>query len=245
MATVTIPTADKFPDGTTLSVYLRESQAASQAKPTGTPVATVATALGVATISGLTEDERYVAWGEVGGEWRRQGFTVNLEADPITVRGVEVATKAQLDALQAIVANLEVGSVDLSGYATTAALSSHAADTTSVHGVADTTALGTSASLTAHSSDTTDVHGIADTTALATTNYVASAVAGIDLTGYATQGYVNSAVSGRQPLPGTMGVAVHGATAGTTRPAGYSRVIWIGSVTPTNAIDGDLYVSTA
>lgn len=36
----------------------------------------------------------------------------------------------------------------------------------------------------------------------------------------------------------------HGATAGTARPIGAVTVMWVGSVTPTNALDGDLWVDT-
>lgn len=37
----------------------------------------------------------------------------------------------------------------------------------------------------------------------------------------------------------------HGATAGTARPTGFDIVIWNGSVEPTNASNGDLWVDTA
>lgn len=43
----------------------------------------------------------------------------------------------------------------------------------------------------------------------------------------------------------TMGTIVHGATAGTARPADYAVVTWIGSVEPTNATTNDLWVDTA
>lgn len=46
-------------------------------------------------------------------------------------------------------------------------------------------------------------------------------------------------------LASTKGFVNHGAVAGTARPAGYPSVEWIGSVTPTNAIDGDTWVNTA
>ena len=74
-------------------------------------------------------------------------------------------------------------------------LSTHAADTTSIHGIADTSLLATTANVTAaiaqevtdrntaiettlntHNSDTTSVHGIADTSLLATTANVSSAI---------------------------------------------------------------------
>ena len=50
------------------------------------------------------------------------------------------------------------------------ALSSHASDTTSIHGIADTSVLATatdvSDAVAAHEADTTSIHGIADTSAL-------------------------------------------------------------------------------
>lgn len=54
-------------------------------------------------------------------------------------------------------------------------VATHSADTTDVHGIADTSALATASSVTSavssHSSDTTDVHGIADTSALSLTSH--------------------------------------------------------------------------
>lgn len=47
-------------------------------------------------------------------------------------------------------------------------LTTHEADTTAVHGIADTSALATNAGLAAHEADTTAVHGITDTSVLAT-----------------------------------------------------------------------------
>jgi len=59
-----------------------------------------------------------------------------------------------------------------------AALSTHASDTTGIHGIADTSALETSAGaqskVDTHSADTTSVHGITDTSALALTANVPS-----------------------------------------------------------------------
>lgn len=86
----------------------------------------------------------------------------------------------------------------------TAAVAAHEADTTSVHGIADTSALETTtgsaakvsthaaasdphgdraaaaAALAAHEADTTSVHGIADTAALATTAAVAAGYQPLD-----------------------------------------------------------------
>lgn len=44
---------------------------------------------------------------------------------------------------------------------------------------------------------------------------------------------------------GAVGGVVHGATAGTARPAGYALIHWVGSVTPTNAIDNDVWTDTS
>lgn len=40
------------------------------------------------------------------------------------------------------------------------------------------------------------------------------------------------------------GFVEHGAVAGTARPAGFASIEWIGSVEPTNAIDGDTWIDT-
>lgn len=41
------------------------------------------------------------------------------------------------------------------------------------------------------------------------------------------------------------GFVNHGATASTARPSGYASVEWVGSVEPTNAIDGDSWIDTS
>lgn len=44
---------------------------------------------------------------------------------------------------------------------------------------------------------------------------------------------------------GAQGYVNHGATAGTARPTGYAAIEWIGSVQPTNMIDGDTWIDTS
>lgn len=66
--------------------------------------------------------------------------------------------------------NTRTGAV--TGLAEATALTAHEADTTNIHGIADTAALVTQTDLTTHAADTTAVHGIADTSALATLAYV-------------------------------------------------------------------------
>ena len=56
---------------------------------------------------------------------------------------------------------------------------------------------------------------------------------------------VNGTVDGLDLAGNAMGTVVHGATAGTARPAGYSIVHWIGSVEPTNATNDDLWSDTS
>jgi hypothetical protein len=69
---------------------------------------------------------------------------------------------------------INANTLELAGVsvATTSDLSTHASDSTNVHGVADMTALATTTyvdtAVSTHSSDTTSVHGIADTEALVT-----------------------------------------------------------------------------
>lgn len=64
--------------------------------------------------------------------------------------------------------------VDLSQYATFTSvdedIAAHQADTTNVHGIADTSQLVVNSQLTSHTNATTNVHGIADTSTLATLN---------------------------------------------------------------------------
>jgi hypothetical protein len=44
---------------------------------------------------------------------------------------------------------------------------------------------------------------------------------------------------------GAMGYVNHGSTAGTARPSGFAAITWYGSVQPTNATAGDIWVDTA
>ncbi len=43
----------------------------------------------------------------------------------------------------------------------------------------------------------------------------------------------------------SMGTIVHGADDTAARPTGYTVVTWYGTVEPTNAIDGDVWVDTS
>ena len=68
------------------------------------------------------------------------------------------------------------GIVDTAELATLTNLSGHNSNTTDVHGIPDTSVLVTTTDLNGHSNDTTNVHGIANTADLATTTDVSNAV---------------------------------------------------------------------
>ena len=71
-----------------------------------------------------------------------------------------------------VVANAIASAIEDEQTARSEAIGTHSADTTNVHGIADTTALATNTSVSTavsdHNSDTTNVHGIADTSVLVT-----------------------------------------------------------------------------
>lgn len=99
-----------------------------------------------------------------------------------------------------------------------------------------------------HTSDTEDAHdasaiSVADTGALLVSTNVEDALAEIidlivDVETDASNISTLLSTSGK-------GVVQHGATAGTARPTGFAFVEWVGSVEPTNAIDGDTWIDTA
>ena len=88
-------------------------------------------------------------------------------------------TKTYNDGANTITITVDSSVVALKTYVDSA-VSTHEADTTSVHGIADTAALATKvyadSAVSTHEADTTSVHGIADTAALATKVYADSAV---------------------------------------------------------------------
>ena len=113
---------------------------------------------------------------------------------------------------------------DLSSFATTSyvtnAVSSHAATTTSVHGITDTAALATTSyvgtaiaafattsyvtnSVSSHAATTTNVHGISDTTALATTSYVTNSVSSHNATTTNVHGIADTAALATTSYVGT------------------------------------------
>lgn len=79
--------------------------------------------------------------------------------------------------------------------------------------------------------------------ALATTAFGRSLLTQADAA--ATRGTIGAASEATRNASGA-GVVVHGAVAGTARPAGYASVIWLGSVDPTNSDDLlDIWIDTS
>ena len=68
-----------------------------------------------------------------------------------------------------------------------------------------------------------------------------------DLTGRsAADAHPTSAITGLDAAlaavkGGALGYVAHGATASTTRPSGFAAICWVGTVEPTNAVNGDIW----
>lgn len=54
-----------------------------------------------------------------------------------------------------------------------------------------------------------------------------------------------AAQSGAVILANGLGVVNHGSTASTARPSGFAAILWVGSVEPSNAVNGDVWINTA
>lgn len=91
------------------------------------------------------------------------------------------------------------GIADTSALATTTDISNHSSDTTNIHGIADTSVLATTSDISTHNSDTTNVHGISDTSVLLTT--AGGSVENLTITG-------NLTISGTQTIVDTTNLDV-------------------------------------
>jgi hypothetical protein len=121
--------------------------------------------------------------GTVGGITKGMVGLSNVDDTTDALKPISTATQAALD--------LKAAAADLT---------SHAADTTAIHGIADTAELATKAyadsAVSTHTLDTTAVHGIADTSLLATTANVATAKSeAITAAGTAADTKVSTAVA--------------------------------------------------
>lgn len=98
MASLTLDVSSVYPEGTSLGAYEVRTQSSQDSAPLGTPVDTDTVSAGEVTFDNLTEDETYLAVGQVSGAWVKYGFTVNLSPPGVLVNGVELATQEALDA---------------------------------------------------------------------------------------------------------------------------------------------------
>jgi hypothetical protein len=110
--------------------------------------------------------------GAISTEVTNRNTAIDAAVDAeVILRDAAIATQSGLDRAYTNTAVSTLGTT-VDGNLTT-----HIADTTNIHGIADTTALATktyadsavSTAMTSHEADTTSVHGIADTTLLVTT----------------------------------------------------------------------------
>ena len=125
---------------------------------------------------GFETDTSKFKMGTGSNAWNTLAYFANNTALETLLAGDYPAT---LDTLNEIAAALGDDPTFFTTVATN--LSTHAADTTSVHGITDTSLLATTThvatNLGTHNSATVSVHGIADTAGLATTAATASAIA--------------------------------------------------------------------
>jgi hypothetical protein len=145
MATVVVTREDMFPVGTLVSAYelVGLDWSPSHGAPPG-PVKESETVQvgGAVTFVALDEGRTYVLYAPSPDRYLRVNTSVTAAA----------------------------GTGDVSDSELSAAISAHAADSTAVHGIADTAALATSTAVTTavttHNADATGVHGISDTASI-------------------------------------------------------------------------------
>lgn len=101
MASFTLST-DRFPNGTTVTVYPLSNWPGHQIPPSGDPVGSSTTSGSVTggsvTFTGLDDDTRYLAHGEVGGVDRYVNFST-YSLRPASQLPVVQVTQAEYDAL--------------------------------------------------------------------------------------------------------------------------------------------------
>jgi hypothetical protein len=75
LANFTLTKPELFPDGTEVAAYPAKEQSLNGNGPVGTATSSGTIASGSVTFTDLTVEEPYFAYGLVGSEWRRVGFT--------------------------------------------------------------------------------------------------------------------------------------------------------------------------
>jgi hypothetical protein len=141
----------------------------------------------------------------------------------------------------------EVIGVNLSrDYALESSFTSHTSASTSVHGIPDTSTLATQANLASASAAATSyadtaISNLVDAApeALNTLNELAAALG--DDSNFATT--VTNSLSTKQSASSAMVVVDNGSDSNFTRPTGVGAVYWIGSASPSNAAEYDMWWS--
>ena len=177
------PTEIGYLDGVTSSVQVQIDAKAPSVAPTFTGAVTLPATTSIGTISnveiaaleGISSNVQNqldakaplaspVFTGTVGGITKGMVGLSNVDDTTDLLKPISTATQTALD--------LKAAAADLA---------SHAADTTNIHGIADTAELATKgyadAAVSTHTLDTTAVHGIADTSLLALKSEVAAVTA--------------------------------------------------------------------
>lgn len=196
--------------------------------------------------------DRDVEWGTVAGGGGGAVDSVNgstgdvvLDADDIddTSTTNKFATAAQLSAVDGLASTYQPLDSDLTAIA---ALS------TTAYGrallvLADQAALQTAVNVE-DGADVTDTANVTAAGALMDSEVTnLAAVKAFDPADYAADDHDHDSdyVALATLSSAGKGVVAHGATAGTARPSGFASIEWIGSVEPTNAVDGDTWIDTA
>lgn len=142
MADFELTRVDRYPNGTSVSAYPESNWPAgvveTDAAPLGAASDTQTMTNSTLTFTGLTKGERYVARAEIGGQDRYLAFTAGEDV----AEGSDQANPSENETITGSWTFSEpvaVGTPTAAGQATTkGALDTHEADTTSVHGIADT-----------------------------------------------------------------------------------------------------------
>lgn len=140
MAAHTLTNTNLFPNGTSVGAYSKDAFPSNQPTPLGSALDTQTMTNGTLTFTGLVEDTNYIAAASVNGTWRTLSFRVDVDphnpvyTDEATTFTGNVTFNGDVELPAGV-----VDEADLSfSIATQAELDAHEADTTSIHGIANT-----------------------------------------------------------------------------------------------------------
>lgn len=114
MANGTLATAAVYPDGTSVSAYLRRDiPDGHTGSPPAAPVNTQTVAGGSVTFTGLAKGESYVAAGLVSGTWRYRAFAI--DPDPVETVAEHAARETNVHGILSTADLLEDTTIDAKG----------------------------------------------------------------------------------------------------------------------------------